>query len=179
MLRRVVRRGTFVGLGAVWWWAVLRIAFGHGAGALEAAVAIGGWGLSVLPVHCVPEGRAAGAVAAGRWATAWRGDNATGDPVAPCPAGAGSSLPDVAGGLDAGAAELGVADAGAAGVGSSLPDVAGGLDAGAADLGIADAAAADAGVPDAGAAHPGVPDAGAAGRGDPDAGAAEVGDGRS
>ncbi|MFF0835093.1 MULTISPECIES: hypothetical protein [unclassified Streptomyces] len=110
VLRRVVRRGIVLGLGALWWWAVLRIAFGHGAGALEGAVAIGGWGLSVLPVHCVPEGRAAGAVAAGRWTAAWRGESATGAASTLCPAGVGSSLPDVAG-LDAGAADLGDPDA--------------------------------------------------------------------
>ncbi|MGW5330049.1 hypothetical protein, partial [Streptomyces sp. NPDC004014] len=127
-LRRVVCRGAVLGLGAVWWWAVLRIAFGHGAGALEGAVAIGGWGLGVLPVHCVPQGRAAGAVAAGRWAAAWRGESAGGAAAAPCPAGAGPSLPDVAG-TDAGAADLGIADAGAADVG--VPD------AEAVDLGIA------------------------------------------
>ncbi|MGW0287123.1 hypothetical protein ACWDXT_28975 [Streptomyces sp. NPDC003236] len=72
MVIRVLRWGTALGLGAVWWWAVLRIALGQGAGVLEGAVAVGGWGLSVLPVHCVPKGRAAGAVAAGRWTAAWR-----------------------------------------------------------------------------------------------------------
>ncbi|MFJ9732219.1 hypothetical protein ACIRUL_12815 [Streptomyces sp. NPDC101171] len=72
MVRRVLRWGTALGLGAVWWWAVLRIALGQGVGVLEGAVAIGGWGLSVLPVHCVPRTRAAGAVAAGRWRSAWR-----------------------------------------------------------------------------------------------------------
>ncbi|WP_460106454.1 hypothetical protein [Streptomyces sp. YKOK-J1] len=72
MVIRVLRWGTALGLGAVWWWAVLRIALGQGAGVLEGAVAAGGWGLSVLPVHCVPKGRAAGAVAAGRWTAAWR-----------------------------------------------------------------------------------------------------------
>lgn len=160
MLRRVVRRGTVLGLGALWWWAVLRIAFGHGAGALEGAVAIGGWGLSVLPVHCVPEGRAAGAVAAGRWAAAWRGESAGGAAVALCPAGVGSSLPDVAG-LDAGAADLGTADAGAAGVG------------------VPDAQAADVGVPDADTTNLGDPDADTTDLGVPDARAADVGDGRS
>ncbi|MGW4436332.1 hypothetical protein ACWELO_11305 [Streptomyces sp. NPDC004596] len=115
-VRRVVRRGIVLGLGAVWWWAVLRIAFGHGAGALEGAVAIGGWGLGVLPVHCVPEGRAAGAVAAGRWAAAWRGESATGAAVAPFPAGAGPPLPEVTG-PGAGAADLGIPDAGAADLG--------------------------------------------------------------
>ncbi len=60
-------RGAAVGLGALWWWAVLRLAVAPGAGALEAAVAAGGWGLSVLPVHCVPKVRASGAVGSGRW----------------------------------------------------------------------------------------------------------------
>lgn len=60
-------RGAALGLGALWWWAVLRLAVAPGAGVLEAAVAAGGWGLSVLPVHCVPKGRASGAVDTGRW----------------------------------------------------------------------------------------------------------------
>ncbi|MEV4335147.1 hypothetical protein AB0K02_32365 [Streptomyces sp. NPDC049597] len=38
--------------GAVWWWAVLRLALvPEHAGVLEGAVAAGGWGLSLLPVH--------------------------------------------------------------------------------------------------------------------------------
>ncbi|MFI2372359.1 hypothetical protein [Streptomyces sp. NPDC018833] len=38
--------------GAVWWWAVLRLALvPDQAGVLEGAVAAGGWGLSLLPVH--------------------------------------------------------------------------------------------------------------------------------
>ncbi|MBT2363776.1 hypothetical protein J7E88_00100 [Streptomyces sp. ISL-10] len=38
--------------GAVWWWAVLRLALvPEQAGVLEGAVAAGGWGLSLLPVH--------------------------------------------------------------------------------------------------------------------------------
>jgi hypothetical protein len=38
--------------GAVWWWAVLRLALApEHAGVLEGAVAAGGWGLSLLPVH--------------------------------------------------------------------------------------------------------------------------------
>lgn len=77
MVRRTVRWGVALGLGAVWWWAVLRIALRENPGLVEGAVAIGGWGLSVLPVHCVPKGRATGAVAAGRWGTAWRAENAT------------------------------------------------------------------------------------------------------
>ncbi|WTI16488.1 hypothetical protein OIB37_26950 [Streptomyces sp. NBC_00820] len=72
MVARLVRWGAVLGCGAAWWWAVLRITLGEGAGALEGAVAVGGWGLSVLPVHCVPKGRAAGAVEAGRWVDAWR-----------------------------------------------------------------------------------------------------------
>ncbi|WUH01513.1 hypothetical protein OG542_10555 [Streptomyces violaceus] len=69
-------RGAVLGLGVLWWWAVLRLAVVPGAGMLEAAVAAGGWGLSVLPVHCVPKGRASGVVGSGRWRRAWgvRGD---------------------------------------------------------------------------------------------------------
>lgn len=38
--------------GGLWWWAVLRLAFvPEHAGVLEGAVAAGGWGLSLLPVH--------------------------------------------------------------------------------------------------------------------------------
>nr|WP_037869249.1 hypothetical protein [Streptomyces sp. NRRL S-813] len=44
-----------LGLGAVWWWAVLRLVLSDDAGVLEGAVAAGGWGLSLLPVHCVPK----------------------------------------------------------------------------------------------------------------------------
>ena len=55
-------RGAALGLGVLWWWAVVRLVVTPGAGALEATVAAGGWGLSVLPVHCVPKGRAGGVV---------------------------------------------------------------------------------------------------------------------
>ncbi|GGX16635.1 hypothetical protein GCM10010297_42720 [Streptomyces malachitofuscus] len=58
--------------GALWWWAVLRLLLVPDAGELEGAVAAGGWGLSVLPVHCTPKARARGALAAGRWRRAWR-----------------------------------------------------------------------------------------------------------
>ncbi|MFC7819634.1 MULTISPECIES: hypothetical protein [unclassified Streptomyces] len=61
------RRAAALGAGALWWWAVLRLALEPGAGVLEGAVAVGGWGLSVLPVHCVPRRQAVGAVGAGRW----------------------------------------------------------------------------------------------------------------
>ncbi|MEU9558507.1 hypothetical protein [Streptomyces fumanus] len=67
----VVGRGVAVGLGVVWWWAVLRLAFAPGAGVLEGTVAAGGWGLSLLPVHCAAKGRAAGALGAGRWRRVW------------------------------------------------------------------------------------------------------------
>ncbi|WP_399084937.1 hypothetical protein ACGH2B_05475 [Streptomyces sp. BBFR2] len=41
--------------GAVWWWAVARLVWWPAAtGPVESAVAAGGWGLSLLPVHCVP-----------------------------------------------------------------------------------------------------------------------------
>ncbi|MEU3935740.1 hypothetical protein AB0E85_27430 [Streptomyces sp. NPDC029044] len=60
-------RGVALGLGALWWCAVVRLVTVPGAGVLEAAVAAGGWGLSVLPVHCVPKRRARGVVGAGRW----------------------------------------------------------------------------------------------------------------
>lgn len=73
MAGRIARWGAALGFGALWWWAVLRLALAPDAGALEGAVAAGGWGLSLLPVHCVPKARAAGAVAAGRWTEAWRG----------------------------------------------------------------------------------------------------------
>ncbi|MFF2727264.1 hypothetical protein ACFVS9_05080 [Streptomyces sp. NPDC058008] len=39
-------------LGGVWWWAVLRLLLEpQHAGLVEGAVAAGGWGLSLLPVH--------------------------------------------------------------------------------------------------------------------------------
>ncbi|GGY25947.1 hypothetical protein [Streptomyces djakartensis] len=63
--------GAALGLGALWWWAVARLVLVPGAGALEAAVAAGGWGLSVLPVHCVAKAQAGGALGAGRWRAVW------------------------------------------------------------------------------------------------------------
>ncbi|MGX4689462.1 hypothetical protein [Streptomyces sp. JNUCC 63] len=51
----IVRWGAAVGFGVVWWWAVLRLLLSGDAGVLEGTVAAGGWGLSVLPVHCVPK----------------------------------------------------------------------------------------------------------------------------
>ncbi|MFE6178545.1 hypothetical protein [Streptomyces sp. NPDC056464] len=72
MARPIARWGAALGLGALWWWAVLRLALVPGAGALEAGVVAGGWGLSLLPVHCVPKSHAVGAVDPRRWAWAWR-----------------------------------------------------------------------------------------------------------
>ncbi|WP_078993048.1 hypothetical protein [Streptomyces sp. MMG1121] len=77
MVGRIVRWGVALGFAAVWWWAVLRLALGQGSGVLEGAVAAGGWGLGVLPVHCVPQGRAAGALSTGRWVAAWRAGDVT------------------------------------------------------------------------------------------------------
>ncbi|MFJ9622336.1 hypothetical protein [Streptomyces sp. NPDC101181] len=55
-------------LGGLWWWAVLRLALQpEQAGLVEGAVAAGGWGLSLLPVHVAsvvqggPPGRREGA----------------------------------------------------------------------------------------------------------------------
>ncbi|MFD4261440.1 hypothetical protein ACFWR9_28395 [Streptomyces sp. NPDC058534] len=69
---RAARRAAALALGWLWWWAVLRLALEPGAGVLEGAVAAGGWGLSVLPVHCAPRRRAAGALEAGRMRRALR-----------------------------------------------------------------------------------------------------------
>ncbi|MGI5378673.1 hypothetical protein ACQEV2_31380 [Streptomyces sp. CA-251387] len=77
MARPIARWGAALGLGALWWWAVLRLALVPEAGVLEGAVAAGGWGLSLLPVHCVPKARAVGAVDPRRWAQAWRAGRAT------------------------------------------------------------------------------------------------------
>lgn len=73
MAGRTVRRGACFIFGALWWFSVLRLVFVPGAGVIEGAVAAGGWGLSLLPVHCVPKSRAAGAVGPDRWRARWRG----------------------------------------------------------------------------------------------------------
>ncbi|MFI7409847.1 hypothetical protein ACIBU0_14395 [Streptomyces sp. NPDC049627] len=77
MARPIARWGVALGLGALWWWAVLRLALVPEAGVLEGALAAGGWGLSLLPVQCVPKARAEGAVDPRRWARAWRAGRAT------------------------------------------------------------------------------------------------------
>ncbi|MFD4240781.1 hypothetical protein ACFWP3_04145 [Streptomyces sp. NPDC058525] len=64
-------------VGVLWWWAVLRLALAPAeSGPVEGAVAVGGWGLGLLPVHCVPgpvrRSRAAGAAGATRASTLHR-----------------------------------------------------------------------------------------------------------
>ncbi|MFD4020419.1 hypothetical protein [Streptomyces sindenensis] len=64
-------------LGGLWWWAVLRLVLRpEQAGLVEGAVAAGGWGLSLLPVHVAslaPVGSSRGSGAAvGRFTRAWR-----------------------------------------------------------------------------------------------------------
>jgi hypothetical protein len=76
MVGGTVRWTLRLGLTAVWWWAGLRLALGQGPGVLEGAVVAGGWGLSVLPVHCMPESRAAGAPPTGSRPAAWRAGGA-------------------------------------------------------------------------------------------------------
>jgi hypothetical protein len=50
---------VLVGMAGVWCWAVLRLAVEPAqSGPLEAAIVAGGWGLSLLPVHCVPASEA-------------------------------------------------------------------------------------------------------------------------
>ncbi|MFE2289449.1 hypothetical protein ACFXDJ_35420 [Streptomyces sp. NPDC059443] len=73
-------------VGVLWWWAVLRLALTPAeAGPLEGAVAVGGWGLGLLPVHCVPGPgrvrRGAGGVGSGAGDPAG-GDSVAGDSVA-------------------------------------------------------------------------------------------------
>ncbi|MEU5660683.1 hypothetical protein ABZ802_34460 [Streptomyces sp. NPDC047737] len=47
-------------LGGLWWWAVMRLLLEpEHAGLVEGAVAAGGWGLSLLPVHVTAAARAA------------------------------------------------------------------------------------------------------------------------
>nr|WP_078868978.1 hypothetical protein [Streptomyces sp. NRRL B-1347] len=73
MAGRVLRWASALGVAALWWWAVLRLASAPDAGALEGTIAAGGWGLSLLPVHCVPKERALGAAGARRRLSGARG----------------------------------------------------------------------------------------------------------
>ncbi|CAM5381668.1 hypothetical protein SABIM44S_01304 [Streptomyces abikoensis] len=65
MVRRGVRccrrpcallgRVTALVAGGVWWWALLRLLAHPGRPAtVDGLVLAGGWGLSLLPVHCAP-----------------------------------------------------------------------------------------------------------------------------
>ncbi|WP_329041075.1 hypothetical protein OHT61_24055 [Streptomyces sp. NBC_00178] len=55
MVRRWV---PVLALGGMWWWAVLRLLLEpEHAGLVEGAVAAGGWGLSLLPVHVTATAR--------------------------------------------------------------------------------------------------------------------------
>ncbi|WUJ31789.1 hypothetical protein OG917_25735 [Streptomyces sp. NBC_00388] len=53
MVRRTVPAVALAFIvGGLWWWAVLRLVLAPAdSGPLEGAVAVGGWGLSLLPVH--------------------------------------------------------------------------------------------------------------------------------
>ncbi len=78
------RRVPALVLGGLWWWAVLRLVLRpEQAGLVEGAVAAGGWGLSLLPVHVasgVPLGASGGSGplsrrwtgSGGRLTRAWR-----------------------------------------------------------------------------------------------------------
>ncbi|MFE9631200.1 hypothetical protein [Streptomyces sp. NPDC006463] len=55
LLRTPVASALALAVGVLWWWAVLRLVLAPAdAGPVEGAVAVGGWGLGLLPVHCVP-----------------------------------------------------------------------------------------------------------------------------
>ncbi|WP_137992932.1 hypothetical protein [Streptomyces vilmorinianum] len=67
MVRRRVPLVTLVWIagglvaGGLWWWAVLRLALvPEQSGLVEGAVAAGGWGLSLLPVHVTASAGAGG-----------------------------------------------------------------------------------------------------------------------
>ncbi|MBT2440376.1 hypothetical protein J7E93_09695 [Streptomyces sp. ISL-36] len=54
-------------VGGLWWWAVLRLVLvPEQSGLVEGAVAAGGWGLSLLPVHVTAPAAAGGRTRAGR-----------------------------------------------------------------------------------------------------------------
>ncbi|MFH8366493.1 hypothetical protein [Streptomyces sp. NPDC018031] len=78
--RRAVRWLFLPLLGVVWWWAAVRLALHPAAaGPVESAIVAGGWGLSLLPVHCVPRsvgdtarrGRAARGTPWPSWRAVW------------------------------------------------------------------------------------------------------------
>ncbi|MER5409525.1 hypothetical protein [Streptomyces sp. NPDC002769] len=87
MAGRIARWGVALVLGALWWWGVLRLALVPDAGVLEGAVVAGGWGLSLLPVHCVPKPGVAGDAEGvegdrerGRWRWRWSPGATTASP---------------------------------------------------------------------------------------------------
>ncbi|MEU1038732.1 hypothetical protein [Streptomyces sp. NPDC005907] len=78
MAGRIARWGATLTLGGLWWWGILRLALAPDAGVWEGAVAAGGWGLGLLPVHCAPKARAARAVVADQRAIRSPGTAGTG-----------------------------------------------------------------------------------------------------
>ncbi|MDF9816040.1 hypothetical protein M2266_005271 [Streptomyces sp. SPB162] len=53
--RRAVRWPVALCLGALWWWAALRLAVQPGrAGPVEGVLTAAGWGLGLIPLHAVP-----------------------------------------------------------------------------------------------------------------------------
>ncbi|MFD7326191.1 hypothetical protein ACFV9D_34790 [Streptomyces sp. NPDC059875] len=53
--------------GGLWWWAVLRLVLvPEQSGLVEGAVAAGGWGLSLLPVHVTASATVGGRARVGR-----------------------------------------------------------------------------------------------------------------
>jgi hypothetical protein len=65
---------TAVAAGGAWWWAGLRLlAHPDRSSPVEGLVALGGWGLSLLPVHCVPWTRSRDRSPLRRMYAVWRG----------------------------------------------------------------------------------------------------------
>ena len=62
------RWGLALGGGGLWWWGATRLVLAPDAGLLEAAVMAGGWGLSLLPVHCAPRARVVRVSGSDPWA---------------------------------------------------------------------------------------------------------------
>ncbi|WSZ42760.1 hypothetical protein OG429_27865 [Streptomyces sp. NBC_00190] len=81
LLRTPVASALALAVGVLWWWAVLRLLLAPAeSGPVEGAVAVGGWGLGLLPVHCVPcpVRKAAGATRATRASTLRRSGEGSG-----------------------------------------------------------------------------------------------------